>query len=74
MLGRNDSLQSKIVSCCHEKGWLTLGSKSPTGVRHAGGGEEVAEITRYHGQRLEGLSADLGNCMKYPQAALQEHD
>lgn len=38
-----------------------------------GGGEEVAKVTRNHSQGLEGLSADLGNCMRYPQGALEEH-
>lgn len=74
MLGRNHSFQSKIVSCCHETGLLMTGVRYPTGVHYPGGGEEVAKIIRYHGQHQEGLSANLGNCMKYPQAALQEYD
>ena len=74
MLGRNHSLQRKIVSCCHEKGLLMTGDTYPTGVHYPGGGEEVAKIIRHHGQHHEGLSADLGNCMKYPQAALQEYN
>lgn len=40
----------------------------------AGGRGEVAKVTRRHGQGLKGLLTDLGNCMRYPQAALQEHD
>lgn len=69
------SPQSKIVSCCHEKGPLSLGDKYPTGVTITlMVGKEVAKVTRNQAQGLEGLSADLGHCMRFPHAALEEHD
>lgn len=71
---RSHSLPSTVVSCCHKRGQLRLGGKYLTGVYYTGGGEEVAKVTRNLGQGLEGPSADLGNCMRYPQEALQEHD
>lgn len=74
MLRRSQSLPSKTVSRCHERVQLWLGDKYPTGAHYTGGGGEVAKVTRRHGQGLEGLLTDLGNCMRYPQAALQEHD
>lgn len=74
MWRRSHSLPSTVVSCCQERGQLRLSGKYLTGVHYTGGGEGVAKVTRNFGQGLEGPSADLGNCMRYPQEALQEHD
>lgn len=72
---KGHSLPSTVVSYCPERGPLRLGGKYLTGVHYTGGGEEVAKVTtRNLVQGLEGPSADLGNCMRYPQEALQEHD
>lgn len=64
MSRRSHSLQSKIMSCCDEKGQLRLGDKYVTGVHYTDGGEVGAKVTRNHGQGGEGLSADLGNCRR----------
>lgn len=66
--------QAQFVSYCLKRGQLRLGGKYLTGVYDTDGGEEVAKVTRNLGQGLEGPSADLGNCMRYPQEALQERD